>query len=53
MADFFRDIQRTIQTIDQVNQIRLREERRQQLEAARQAATEQQRLENGTAAAVF
>jgi hypothetical protein len=45
MADFFRDIQRTIQTIDQVNQIRLREERRQELEAARQAATEQQRLE--------
>lgn len=45
MADFFRDIQRVIQTVDQVNQIRLQEQRRQELEAARQAATEQQRLE--------
>lgn len=45
MADFFRDIRRVIQTVDQVNQIRLQEQRRQELEAARQAATEQQRLE--------
>jgi len=50
MANFFRDIQRTIQTVDQVNQIRLREERRQEaerrrqeLEAARQAEVERQR----------
>jgi hypothetical protein len=52
IADIFRDIQRGIQTLDQVNQIRLREQRRQEakrrrqeLEAARREATEQQRIE--------
>ena len=33
------------QVVNTVNQIRLQEQRRQELEAARQAATEQQRLE--------
>jgi hypothetical protein len=52
MANIFQTIQKTIQTVDQVNQIRLREQRRQEekrrrreLEAARREATEQQRLE--------
>ena len=52
MANIFIDIQRAIQTVDQVNQIRLQEQRRQEaesrqqeLEAARREATEQQRLE--------
>lgn len=52
IANPFRTIRETIRTVDQVNQIRLREQRRQeaerrrqQLEAARREATEQQRLE--------
>ncbi|NJN29167.1 MAG: hypothetical protein HC824_00840 [Synechococcales cyanobacterium RM1_1_8] len=52
MANIFIDIQRAVQTIDRVNQIRLQEQRRreeerrrEELEAARREATEQQRLE--------
>lgn len=52
MANLFRDIQKAVQTVEQVNQIRLREQRRQEaerrrqeLETARREATEQQRLE--------
>ena len=52
IANIFVDIQRAIQTVDQVNQIRLQEQQRQEaerrsqeLEAARREATEQQRLE--------
>lgn len=52
IANPFRIIQDAVRTVDTVNQIRLREQRRQEaerrqqeLEAARREATEQQRLE--------
>jgi hypothetical protein len=45
IANPFRTIRETIRTVDQVNQIRLREQRRQELEAAQRQATEQERLE--------
>ena len=45
IANPFRKIREGIRTIDQVNQIRLREQRRQEQEAAQREAAEQRRLE--------
>ncbi len=45
IADLFRTIRDGVQTIDQVNQIRLREQRRQEKEAAQREAAERRRLE--------
>lgn len=45
IANPFRIIREGVQTLDQINQIRLREQRRQEEEAARREAAEQRRLE--------
>lgn len=45
IANPFRMIQEGVRTVDQVNQIRLREQRRQEQEAAQREAAEQRRLE--------
>ena len=44
IANPFRIIREGVQTIDQMNQIRLREQRRQEQEAAQREAAEQRRL---------